>query len=119
MRQKVPQQTEFSGAQGNHAAITADLVPDCIHFDIGKTQGLASQCRTHPAQDSAHARHQFPRGEGLVDIIVGARLQPPSVVLFLSACRQHDDWRSDETTSDLNSLMCTSYAVLFLKKDIY
>src|SRR3546814_9228089 len=42
MLQKVPQQTEFSGAQGNHAAIPADLVPDCIHFDIGTTQGLAS-----------------------------------------------------------------------------
>src|SRR3546814_962368 len=32
MFQKVPQQTEFSGAQGHHAAIPEDLVPDCIHF---------------------------------------------------------------------------------------
>src|SRR3546814_1339714 len=103
---------------------TDTLFPYTTLFrSIGKTQGLASQCRTHPAQDSAHARHQFTRGEGLGDIIVGARLQPPNAVLFLSACRQHDDWhiggrihRSEEHTSELQSLMRISYAVFCLKK---
>src|SRR3546814_2798409 len=37
------------------------------------------------------ARDQLARTERLGDIIVGAGLQPADAILFLAACRQHDD----------------------------
>ena len=46
-------------------------------------------------QDHLYAGHQLPRAERLYHIIVRAALQARKLVVFLAACRQHDDGRVD------------------------
>jgi hypothetical protein len=45
------------------------------------------------AQHRPHARHHFPRAEGLRDVVVRAELEPEQLVRLFVARREHDDRR--------------------------
>src|SRR3712207_6993960 len=59
---------------------------------------------------------QLAGGEGLGDIIVGARIQPLDPVGLLPPGRQHHDRRSEEHTSELQSRQYLVCRLLLEKK---
>ena len=43
------------------------------------------------AKQGAHSRHELRDGEGLCEIVVGARIQPPDAIAHQAARREHQD----------------------------
>src|SRR3546814_1323043 len=71
------------------------------------------RARARPARRNAHGQGCAVRGaEGLSPVVRSARWRPPTKRGGVQAAR-----RSEEHTSELQSLMRTSYAVFCLKKN--
>src|SRR3546814_992377 len=115
-----PYTTLFRSERQRHAL----TVHQCAlaRFQHPRIKGVARAVRTmlaqtascDPAKDRLDARHQFAGRKRLQHIIVGTHFQPDDTIRLFRLRGKQD--RSEEHTSDLQSLMRISYAVLCLKK---
>ena len=85
------EQPVFGRAELQGAPAARHLVRHRIERDIADLDALTGQRGPNTAHDRGHAREQFARGEGLGEVIVGARIETAHAVILGLARGQHDD----------------------------
>src|SRR3546814_10255244 len=101
MLHQVAQQAELRRPEVDVLPVALDAVGRQVHGKVGEGQHLAAELRLAPPQHRIDAGNQLGRRARLGDVVVAAAVQ-----------------RSEEHTSELQSLMRISYAVFSLKKTI-
>jgi hypothetical protein len=91
MARQVVQQPELGGRGGGQLAAHLQLHGVGVDDDLFKADDRGRGGPLKAAQHGLDAGHQFARGKGLGDVVVGAQFQAQHAVVFAGARGQKDD----------------------------